>query len=147
MSARELLPLRIGSVDFALDAGAVEEVLAGCEVVAVPEAPPAMHGLALWRSRAVAVIDLGLLTGVAPALSPSESRARTVVARHEDCHVAIPVDQVREVRHLAEVHAAFSGGVEPAFCTGEVRDADEVLAVIDLAALVDSFRRVPEESR
>lgn len=139
MTQRDLLPLKIGDVTFAVDALAVEEVLGPCEIIAVPEAPATMPGLVLWRSRAIAVLDLARLTGAGAPLDAGEVRPRTIVARHADCHLALPVHQVREVQHVLEVHPTVAGGTPPPFCVGEAKLDGVPMAVIDLPALVQSF--------
>lgn len=106
---RALLPVRIEGRWLALDATAVIEVLGAKPVLPLPGAPAGLPGVFAWRGRAVAVLDLGVAALGLPA--PTQPRSRTVLARLEGTSLALPVDEVREVRlvepsELRPAHAA-----------------------------------------
>ncbi|MCC6875752.1 MAG: chemotaxis protein CheW [Sandaracinaceae bacterium] len=87
-----VLPVEVAGRALAVEASATREVLGRCEITRVPGAPTGLAGVIAWRGRAVAVLDLGVLLGVAQ----SQERARTLVLEIGGHAIAIPVDRARE---------------------------------------------------
>jgi chemotaxis signal transduction protein len=125
-----VMPVRLADAWIAIDATHVREVLGTRPWVALPDAPAHVPGVVPWRGRAIAVLDLGALLGVAPALRPGEVPARLLVAQLDEAAFAIPVQAAREVHAVA--------GVEPAHAThvrlaqGQVTVGGIVMPVVSL---------------
>jgi len=96
-----VVPAKLHDVWFVVRADAVQEILGEQRWVPIIGAPVEMPGVIAWRGRAVAVLDLGPLSGSA-AMSVNESRLRTVIVNVEDATLALPVEGVREVQEVAD---------------------------------------------
>lgn len=94
-----VVPAKLQDTWIVVRASAVEEILGEQRWVPIVGAPGEMPGVIVWRGRAVAVLDLGPLSGGA-ALTVGQSRRRTVVVGVEGATLALPVDAVREVQEL-----------------------------------------------
>lgn len=135
---RRLVPAKIGSVWFALDAAPVAAVVGTCRCVRIPHPSPNVRGVFAWRGHAIAVVDLGPLVDRTET-SDLGARARTLVLETEGCTLAVPVDVVREVQPVEEsaVHAAHVTSMP--FSSGEVEVFGTPMPVLDLPALVRSI--------
>jgi len=96
-----VVPAKLHDVWFVVPAAAVQEILGEQRWVPIIGAPVEMPGVIAWRGRAVAVLDLGPLSGSA-AMNVGESRRRTVIVNVEDATLALPVEGVREVQEVAD---------------------------------------------
>ena len=94
-----VVPAKLHDLWFVVPASAVQEILGEQRWVPIAGAPVEMPGVIAWRGRAVAVLDLGPLSG-SGALPPGESRRRTIVVHVDDATLALPVDGVREVQEV-----------------------------------------------
>jgi len=137
---RSIVPFVIGSAAFALDALAVLEVAGERPWVPLPFAPRGAPGVASWRGRAIALVDVGALLSGGHSLAPGQVRARTVVARAAGCTVALPVDQVREVHDVAEtlVGPAPPGAL---YASALVEAPGGPVTLLDFEALVEGVLR------
>ncbi|MDB4969328.1 MAG: chemotaxis protein CheW [Myxococcales bacterium] len=96
-----IVPAKLHDVWFVVRASAVQEILGELRWVPIVGAPPEMPGVIAWRGRAVAVLDLGPLSGSA-AMTSGESRRRTVIVNIADATLALPVEGVREVQEVPD---------------------------------------------
>jgi len=96
-----VVPAKLHDVWFVVPAAAVQEILGEQRWVPIVGAPTEMPGVIAWRGRAVAVLDLGPLSGSA-AMAAGESRRRTVIVNVEDATLALPVEGVREVQEVPD---------------------------------------------
>src|SRR5678816_3204746 len=136
---RRLVPAKIGSVWFALDAEPVAAVAGTCKCVLIPHPSPRVAGVFAWRGRAIAVLDLAPIVGDA---SPLEARPRTLVLESNGCTVAVPVDAVREVQAI-DAHAVVQQRVtRMQFSAGEVDMLGTPMPLLDVHALVQSILAV-----
>jgi len=130
-----VVPAKLHDVWFVVPASAVQEILGEQRWVPIAGAPAEMPGVIAWRGRAVAVLDLGPVSG-SGALPPGESRRRTIVVHVDDATLALPVDGVREVQEVPD------GAVRPAELTRLRHAAMEVeldgvpMPVLELGALL-----------
>ena len=130
-----VVPAKLHDVWFVVPASAVQEILGALRWVPIVGAPTEMPGVIAWRGRAVAVLDLGPLSGSA-ALAAGESRPRTVIVHVDDATLALPVESVREVQEVPET------AVRPAHLTRLRHSSMEVeldgvpMPLIDLADLL-----------
>jgi chemotaxis signal transduction protein len=130
-----IVPAKLHDTWFVVPASAVQEILGEQRWVPIIGAPAEMPGVIAWRGRAVAVVDLGPLSGSA-GLVAGESRRRTVIVRVDDAMLALPVEGVREVQEVPEA------AVRPAELTQLRHAAMEVeldgipMPLIDLADLL-----------
>jgi chemotaxis signal transduction protein len=129
------MPVQLGGTWIALPAAQIQEVLGPRAWVPLPDAPAHVPGVIPWRGRAIAVLDLGALLGVAPGLRRGEQRQRTVVAQVEDTAFAIPADTAREVS-FAEIEPAHA--IQLGLADGQVQVTGVVMPVLDLARAIAS---------
>jgi purine-binding chemotaxis protein CheW len=85
---------------FAVDAGAVREILPATPATRIPGSPAAVRGLANVRGTLVTVVDAALAIGVAPA---ADAAGPVVLVTQRDRAVGLAVDEVCD---LVTVEAA-----------------------------------------
>ncbi len=142
--SRALLPIRVGDVWMAIDALSAREILGRRPFVALPGASAGLPGVIAWQGRAVAVVDLGALTGICPPLR--EPRERTIVIQHGPVTFAVPVDGVREVQVAQAAQIRPAHATRQRFAAAEVELDRTPVSVLDLAAVVDAIRGGPAEA-
>lgn len=138
------MPVQLASAWVALDATHVHEVLGPRPWVALPDAPPHVPGVIPWRGRAIAVLDLGSLLGVAPALQPGEIRPRLLVAQVGEAAFAIPAQTAREIHAVSHVEEAHATKLRLA--QGQVLVGGVVMPVVSLEVAYAAVAR-PEGDR
>lgn len=130
-----LLIAQIGDRGVAIEGRLVDSVVDIDAIVAVPQAPVTVRGLAALRSRVVTVID----TRVALGLPSSVDAQRAVVASIDGHHYAFLVDTLQDVAPL-ELKPLGGAGIRhdgwSRAGTAIVERDGEPLLVLDLAALV-----------
>lgn len=100
MTGRKLLLFRSGGRVFAVDAGAVREILPATPATRIPGSPAAVRGLANVRGTLVTVVDAAQAIGVAPA---ADAAGPVVLVTQHDRVVGLAVDEVCD---LVTVEAA-----------------------------------------
>ncbi len=138
-----VMPVQLSTVWVAVSAVHVQEVRGPLPWVALPGAPPHLPGVVPWHGRAIAVLDLGGLLGVAPPVRAGDRRARTLIAQVDATAFAIPADTVREV-HAADVEDGHATQLRLAH--GQVQIGGQVMPVVDLAVALAAIVR-PEDPR
>jgi len=133
---RRLVPAKIGSVWFALDAAPVAAVAGTCRCVPIPHPSPKVRGVFAWRGRAIAVVDLASLVNQESAL---DARPRTLVVEAEGCTLAVPVDAVHEVQSVEDDAIVPQRVTRMQFSTGEVDVLGAPVPVLDLSGLLQSI--------
>jgi chemotaxis signal transduction protein len=125
------MPVQLAKVWVAVGVAHVQEVRGPLPWVALPGAPLHLPGVVPWRGRAIAVLDLGGLLGVAPPVQAGEPRPRTLIAQVGTTAFAIPADTVREVYVGAQVDDAHATQVRIAH--GQVQVGGLLMPLIDLS--------------
>ncbi len=99
MTARRLLLFRTGGQVFAVEAGAVREILPATPSTRIPGAPAAVRGLANVRGTLVTVVDAALAIGVGAAPAPGgEAAGGTLVLVEQGSHsIGLAVDDVLDL--------------------------------------------------
>jgi len=140
----DVMPVQLSKVWVAIGAMHVQEVRGPLPWVALPGAPAHLPGVVPWRGRAIAVLDLGGLLGVAPPVQAGEPRPRTLIAQVDATAFAIPADTVREVHAVAEVQEGHATQVRLAH--GQVVIGGQVMPVVDLAHAIAAITRPEAEA-
>ena len=133
--------MRISDVWFALEAASVVEILGQQRWAPLPGAPPQMPGVVPWRGRAIATLDLGVLTGALPPMRPGEVHGRMVVLKEGPCTLALAADAVREITEVARARVRPPHVTADRFSRGEVDLHGTVMPILDMAAIVQSVAR------
>jgi chemotaxis signal transduction protein len=134
-----LLPFELGGRVLAIDALSVVEILGRREWLAIPRAPETMPGALAWRGRALVLLELGPLLGLAQREGTS-TRERNLVIRLDDDFVVLGVDRVLEARRATLI--GHDHAVELALPRlGEFEFEDMPVPVIDIDRWVRSKRR------
>lgn len=133
---RNLVAFRIQQLWFAVDASWVEQILGQQPWMRVPSAPRQWPGVMAFRGRAVAVLDLAAGSATTAPLRAAERRHRTLIARAQDCAIAIPVDDVREVQAVEDVQVFSAHATGHHLAREEVRLEHDVFALLDLPSLI-----------
>lgn len=92
--SKNLVGFVVDSVHYALDIHAVQEIISPLDVVALPDAPEAVIGVADHRGDVIPVIDLRLRFRLPPAELP---RRKWLVAGTQRGAVGLCVDRVTDV--------------------------------------------------
>ncbi|HRG96714.1 MAG TPA: chemotaxis protein CheW [Polyangiaceae bacterium] len=92
---KSLVGFVVGEVTYALEIGAVREVTNPLPVVALPQAPPAVVGVADYRGAIVPVVDLRAKFGL-PSVAATR-KTKWVIMDAGSRLVALVVDAVTEV--------------------------------------------------
>jgi purine-binding chemotaxis protein CheW len=95
MTALRLLLFRSGGQVFAVDAGAVREVLPALPSTRIPGAPAAVRGLVNVRGTLVTVVDAAQAIGLGSA--PAGTASMLVLVEHRSRPVGLAVDEVLDL--------------------------------------------------
>ena len=120
MSARKLLLFRTGGRVFAVDAGAVREILPATPPTRIPLSPDAVCGLVNVRGTLVTVVDAALAIGLGGAGTPgggngADGAARTLVlVEGRDRVVGLLVDDVLDLVAAGDASLSPGGSVSGA---------------------------------
>jgi chemotaxis signal transduction protein len=131
-----LLPAQLTDAWVAFPAEVVQEIVGEHPWISIPSAPPEVPGVLAWRGRAIAVLDLGLLSGISAPLQRGELRRRTMVIQVESCTFAISVDEVREVQQVAADQVQPPRVTRARYSAGEVILDGTPMPLMDIAAMV-----------
>jgi purine-binding chemotaxis protein CheW len=131
-----LMPIQLRTVWVALDATHLLEVLGARAWVPLPGAPAHLPGVVPWRGRAIALLDLAALAGVAPPLAPGEVRPRVVVARVGELTFGIPAETAREVHEVAGAEVGPLRAIELRHAVGQVTLDGALMPVVSLTEVV-----------
>ena len=139
----EAIVVRLGAGSFAIDLASVAEVGRVPVVTRVPGGPDWLAGLANWRGRILAVLDLRAQLGAEPV--PLGRAARLVVLTSEGVTAGIVVDAVAGTTSLTDVAAwpGESGQTRTSLISGQAPRVDGPLAVIDAAAVMRLRETLP----
>jgi purine-binding chemotaxis protein CheW len=146
--APEAVVLRLGAGRFAAALDAVAEVGRVPALTRIPGAPAWLSGVANWRGRLLAVLDLRSLLGAEPtALGPS---ARLVVLALDGVSAGLVVDAVEGTGALEaaveEYPAALADRASLLLC-GQVPSHDGPVAVLDVRAVLRLREELPRARR
>lgn len=147
--ATEVVVVRLGGSRYALPMEAVAEVGRPPRLTRVPGVPAWLAGVANWRGRVLAVLDLRALLA-APSL-PLDRQARLIVLNRGGVPVGLVSEGVEGTRLLLEEQ------LEPALAhlpdaaadllAGQITDAEGPLGVLDLDALFRLADALPRARR
>ena len=147
--AAEQVMVRIGGCRYALPRAAVDEVGRPPGLTRVPGLPAWVAGVANWRGRVLAVLDLRTLLGASPA--PLDRRARLVVLTRSGVPAGLLVEAVSGTVAVADdaVEPALSHlpGTTGQLLLGQVTDADGPCGVLDLDAVFALAATLPRPRR
>jgi purine-binding chemotaxis protein CheW len=114
MSARKLLLFRTGGRVFAVEAGAVREILPAAPSTRIPGAPAAVRGLVNVRGTLVTVVDAALAIGVGAVPAPGDAvnGGGTLVLVEQASHsIGLIVDDVLDLVTVSEAALTAGGNV------------------------------------
>ena len=141
--------MRLGGCRYALPMASVAEVGRPPALTRVPGLPAWVAGVANWRGRVLAVLDLRTLLAAAPG--DLDRRGRLVVLHHNGVRVGLLVEGVAggaqldpEAVEPALAHLPESTG---SLLAGQVTDADGPYGVLDLDAVLALAEALPRARR
>lgn len=147
--ATEVVVIRIGGSRYALPMDAVAEVGRPPGLTRVPGLPAWLAGVANWRGRVLAVLDLRVLLA-APSV-PLNRQARLIVLNRGGVPVGLVSEGVEGMRLLLdeqiESTLAHLPDAAAELLTGQVTDAEGPLGVLDLDVLFRLAERLPRARR
>src|SRR3954466_4718619 len=138
--AAHLLPILLEASGYLVETGTGCEVLGAEPWLPIPRARAELPGVVVWRGRAVPLIDVARVLGVAGTSAPQ--RARTLIVSHEQGMAALPIDAAREVKSVPETRLVATPGELVPYSTRELDEEGAVTPVIDLARPLNDLTRV-----
>jgi chemotaxis signal transduction protein len=145
----ELVLVRLGGCRYALPMASVAEVGRPPALTRVPGLPGWVAGVANWRGRVLAVLDLRTLLAGDPAAL--DRRGRLVVLHHEGVRLGVLVEAVAGSAELdpeaLEPSLAHLPAGTGSLLTGQVTDADGPYGVLDLDAVLALADGLPRARR
>lgn len=149
MDPLELVVVRLGGSRYALPMAAVAEVGRPPGLTRVPGLPAWVAGVANWRGRVLAVLDLRSL--LSAGAGPLDRRGRLVVVAHGGLRFGLLVESVAggavldpEAVEPALAHLPESAG---SLLVGQVTDAEGPYGVLALDAVVALADGLPRTRR
>lgn len=149
MDSTELVIVRLGGCRYALPMGSVAEVGRPPGLTRVPGLPAWVAGVANWRGRVLAVLDLRSLLDA--EVGPLDRRGRLVVLSHGGVRVGLLVEAVAggaqldpEAVEPALAHLPASTG---SLLAGQVTDDEGPYGVLDLDAVLALAEQLPRARR
>lgn len=130
------LPFRLHSTWLMLDAACVRQILGAERWLVVPCASEQLPGVLAWKGRALPLLDLSQVLGLGKS-RPGESQ-RTLIVQRPNEALAIPVDAVREVRHVAASELQAPRNAVHPYASAEAEIDGHLTALLDLPALLES---------
>ena len=141
-ATEEVVVVRLGGSRYALPMSSVAEVGRPPALTRVPGVPPWLAGVANWRGRVLAVLDLRPL--LAASGQELDRRARLVVLHRAGVPVGLLTEGVEGTRVLDHDHVepslAHLPGSAAELLTGQTTDAGGPCGVVDL----DAVFRLPD---
>ncbi len=145
----EVVVVRLGDSRLAVPMDVVGEVGRPPGLTRVPGLPAWVAGVANWRGRVLAVLDLVPLLGTGGA--PAGTRPRLLVLTHEGTTVGLLVHGVDGTVLIdpdaVEPPLAHLPGAAASLLAGQVTDADGPLGLTDVAALFALSTTLPRPRR
>ncbi|HTL23850.1 MAG TPA: chemotaxis protein CheW [Mycobacteriales bacterium] len=144
----EVVVVRLGGSRYALPMSAVAEVGRPPGLTRVPGLPAWLAGVANWRGRVLAVVDLRPLLAAGDEL---DRRARLVVLNRGGVPVGLLTEGVEGTQLLdperVEAALAHLPGTAAELLLGQVTDADGPCGVLDLDAVYRLSESLPRARR
>jgi purine-binding chemotaxis protein CheW len=146
MSARKLLLFRTGGRVFAIDAGAVREILPATPPTRVPGSPAAVRGLVNVRGTLVTVVDAAVAVGARATPSSGEAGNGTVgptlvLVEQGPRAIGLIVDDVLDLISVGDSALTAGGpfpGVRPEVVAATGTAAGEPFAQLATDVLLES---------
>jgi chemotaxis signal transduction protein len=137
----DVIPIRLGANWILVRAALVSEFLPATPWLSVPGSSSLVPGVMTWRGRAIAVVDLPRALNFV-GIGALDERSRIMVVEHAVGAIAIPVDGAREVRTLNDSQIRPQHVSSVPYSTFEVDDAEAVLPLVELEALLAEIGKV-----
>lgn len=148
-TAEELVVVRLGGCRYALPMASVAEVGRPPSLTRVPGLPAWVAGVANWRGRVLAVLDLRSL--LAASADELDRRGRLVVLHHDGVRVGVLVESVAGGASLdpeaVEPSLAHLPETTSSLLAGQVTDAEGPYGVLDLDAVLALASTLPRARR
>jgi purine-binding chemotaxis protein CheW len=134
----QLVCFRLGSEEYGLDIGQVQEINRMIAITRVPRAPSFMKGVINLRGQLIPIIDLRVRFGM-PAVEPTKS-TRIVVVEIGHSRVGMIVDGVSEVLKIPVEHVEAApemvSGADSSYVRGVGKFGERLIVLLDLAPIV-----------
>lgn len=135
----QLASFKLANEEYAVDIGAVQEIVRMSSITRVPRAPAFVEGVVNLRGKIVPVIDLRRRFGLSSVEATKSTRI--VIVQVGGKTVGLIVDSVREVLRLPSDSVSpppdmVASGVDAAFFKGVGQLGDRLIILLDLQRLL-----------
>jgi purine-binding chemotaxis protein CheW len=134
---REVLTFRIGAEVYGIDMTSMREISKMRTITELPRVPSFLKGIITLRGQVIPILDLRLRMSM--AAEAVGRNTRILVVNHGEEPFGLIVDQVQRVVRMVDSqieNAPLPGGIESDFLAGVARVDDELIVLLDLAAVV-----------
>ena len=134
---REVLTFRLGVELYGIDMASMREISKMRTITELPRVPAFLKGIITLRGTVIPIIDLR--QRMAMVAEDHSRNTRILVVSHDDEPFGLIVDQVQRVVRMVEAqveNAPLPGGIESDFLAGVARVDNELIVLLDLAAVV-----------
>lgn len=135
----QLASFKLANEEYAVDIGAVQEIVRMSSITRVPRAPSFVEGVVNLRGKIVPVIDLRRRFGLSSVEATKSTRI--VIVQVTGKTVGLIVDSVREVLRLSSDAVSpppemVASSVDAAFFKGVGQIGDRLIILLDLQRLL-----------
>ena len=132
---REILTFALGDETYGVDIVHLREISKMRPPTELPRVPDYLLGIIALRGTVIPILDLRLRMGLTAA-EPTRA-ARVLIVDHDDEPFGLLVDRVIKVERMAsEQIETAPGGVASEYVSAVARSHDELIVLLDLAAVV-----------
>lgn len=141
-----LIMFKLGSEEFAIEIGKVNEVVLTPAITRMPKAPDYIPGIAIIRGKSIVTIDLSQKMGLEMSMSVQDRRKYTVVISTEKYIVGILVPNVPTNQRISgDIIQTTSDNVsttslDETYIKGLIKTQDRVIFFMDMDALIEGDR-------
>jgi len=122
--------VRMGGRPCAIPCEHIVEIVPRVMLSKVPESPPQVLGVINLRGRVVPVVDVRAKLSAQPGSEPLPPYQHLVIVQAEARQVGLAVDEVSEVRNVADSEVEKPGDLARAHAPGVVRIDRELVLVV-----------------
>ncbi|MBZ0117779.1 MAG: chemotaxis protein CheW [Sandaracinaceae bacterium] len=141
---QSLMRFRVRSVELAIEAGVVEEVVEQSSLTLVPGVPSHIPGVVAVRGEAVPLLDLGAFLGLEATGTDDVRESRVLLVRVTPYRVGLLCDAVLGIVTFDSAQHAPPASLQPAalrgYSSAELDLGGAVGALLDLPSLLEAAR-------
>lgn len=142
----QLVGLKLGDEEYAIDVLKIQEIIRTVEITAVPRTESFVLGVMNLRGKVIPVVDLRVRFNLDKMDFDKETRI--IVVRFETEQIGFVVDQVTEVirisKHMVEPTPPLVGSIGQEYILGICKYDDRLIILLDIDTVISEGKTVPD---